>query len=347
MSETEPEFQAWAAFEPKGQLQPFTYTPRPLGPQDIEIKIHYCGICGSDVHQIDSGWGPANYPIVPGHEIIGEVTAIGSDVTKFKTGARVGVGPQCYSCEECDMCKNHQEVYCDSLVWTYNDMYPDCNLTYGGYAKNIRIHSRFVYAIPDNLPSEKAAPLLCCGVTTFQPLVQYGLTKGQKFGVIGIGGLGHMAIKWGRALGAHVVAISGSAEKEKDCLALGAHEFFNTKDKVQFSKHKRSFDMIIHTSSVNLQWGDYFKLVKPFGRFVTVGLPEEQVNIQAKDLIGPDIQLVGSSIGSPHRTEEMLKFAADHNITCDVQVWPIEKANEAIASFRQGKPRFRYVLKID
>lgn len=149
-----------------------------------------------------------------------------------------------------------------------------------GYAKNIRVHSRFVVAIPDGLPSDKAAPLLCCGVTTFQPLVQYGLSKGQKFGVIGIGGLGHIAIKWGRALGAHVVAISGSPEKEKDCLELGAHEFFNTKDKAQFSKHKRSFDMIIHTSSVNLQWGDYFKLVKPFGRFVTVGLPEDSVTLK-------------------------------------------------------------------
>eukprot|EP00029_Vermamoeba_vermiformis_P011410 TRINITY_DN626_c0_g1_i1.p1 TRINITY_DN626_c0_g1~~TRINITY_DN626_c0_g1_i1.p1 ORF type:complete len:348 (-),score=75.36 TRINITY_DN626_c0_g1_i1:42-1085(-) len=343
---SEQQFKAWAAFEPKGQLSEWSYTPRPLGPHDIEIDITHCGMCATDLHRIDSGWGPSKYPLVPGHEIVGLVTHLGSEVTRFKVGQRVGVGAQCQSCHQCDDCNERLQAYCDKKVMTYGSTFSDGASSYGGYAKNIRVDERFSFAIPENIKSEEAAPLLCAGITLYDPLKHFGAGPGKKVGIVGIGGLGHLGLKFARALGAEVYAISTSASKEEEAKKLGAHHFINTKDKASLEKNQDQLDLIVSTLNQDVDWQMYFSLVKRDGTFVIVGIPEEKLQIPAFSIIGKRLKFAGSAIGSPNEIEEMLKLASKDNIVANTQVWPLEKVNEAIAAFREGKPRYRYVLQI-
>jgi len=339
-------FHGYAVFEPKGQLSQWSYTPRPLGTRDVEIEITHCGMCASDLHQIDSGWGPSIYPMIPGHEIVGHVTSVGSDVTRVKVGQRVGVGAQCQSCHKCTECKEHLEPYCKKTVNTYNGKFEDGTPSYGGYAKNVRVDERFTFVVPENLKSEEVAPLFCAGATVFSPLTHFGAGPGKKVGIIGIGGLGHLGLKFARALGAEVYAISTSASKEEEAKKLGAHHFINTKDKASLEKNQDQLDLIVSTLNHDVDWQMYFSLMKRDGTFVIVGIPEDKLKIPAFSIIGKRLKFAGSSIGSPNEIEEMLKLASKENIVANTQIWPFEKVNEAIAAFREGKPRYRYVLQI-
>jgi len=340
-------FECMAAYSKGEKLKHFAYTPRPLGPNDVEIKIAYCGMCGSDIHQINSEWGQTIYPIVPGHEIIGEVTVVGGEVKKFVKGMRVGVGAQCLSCNTCTDCHRHEEQLCQKKVWTYNDRYSDGEVAYGGYAKYVRCDSKFVFKIPDNLPSEGASPLLCAGITTFSPMKHYGIGKGSHVGIMVIGGLGHLAIKIGRALGAHVTAISSKTDKTKLAKELGAENFICSSDLAQMKLSKRTLDAIITTVSGGVEsWSPFFELIKPDGKFIFLGLPEEKLHIKSLDFIPTRISLCGSIIGSPQDIEEMLKLCSENNIVAMTKCYPLENVNEALKDLEDGKPQFRNVLKI-
>ncbi len=340
------QFHAWACLEKSGEIKPWTYTPRPLGDDDVEINITHCGICGSDIHQIDSGWGPSPYPIVPGHEIVGTVAAKGANVKEFEIGQRVGVGAQCFSCMDCHECHDHKEPYCDKKVWTYADKFADGNSSYGGYATKVRVHQHFTFGVPDNLSSEGVAPLFCAGITALSPMLKYNVKEGTQLGVVGIGGLGHMAIQWGRALGAHTVAISHSPNKEKEALELGANAFIWSKEQIQ--QHRKSLDIIVCTANYdNMDVYPYLSLLKTDGRLVLVGVPEVPLSVHAFALISSRISLSGSAIGSPEEIKQMLKIASEKNVVAKTQVFSIKDVNEAIKQFREGKPHFRFVLKID
>ncbi len=345
MTEHTENIQCWACFEKGGEIKSWEYQPRPLGPDDVEISITHCGICGSDIHQIDGDWGASPYPIVPGHEIVGHVTSVGTNVTEFKSGDRVGVGAQAFSCLNCEECHEHNEPYCTKKVWTYASHYDDGEQSRGGYAKAVRVHKAFTFAIPDNLPSESVAPLLCAGITVFSPMLKYGVTQGTKLGVIGIGGLGHLGVKFGKALGAHVVAISHSQRKKADALELGADEFICTDE--EFKTHARSLDIIVSTANnKDMDFLKYLRLLKTDGRIVLVGIPETPFVLHASTLIGSRLSISGSAVGSPDEIRTMLKLASEKNVLAKVQVFDISDVNEAVNGVRDGKPNFRHVLKI-
>eukprot|EP01125_Pyxidicula_operculata_P010160 TRINITY_DN3351_c0_g1_i1.p1 TRINITY_DN3351_c0_g1~~TRINITY_DN3351_c0_g1_i1.p1 ORF type:complete len:361 (+),score=33.03 TRINITY_DN3351_c0_g1_i1:32-1084(+) len=343
------QFEAWASFEAKGELKEWKYTPRPLGELDVEIAISHCGICYSDIHTIDSGWGPTNYPVVPGHEIVGHVVKVGSGVSEFKVGDRVGVGAQCCSCckKQCDYCTGDLEQYCSRKVFTYGSKFEDGEISRGGYAKKVRVHERFTFKIPDNIPGEEIAPLLCAGVTTYEPLVRFKVGAGHKLGVIGIGGLGHLGIQWGAALGSEVTAISRSDRKKDLAFKLGAKHFLSSADQSQMVKEAASsFDFLLMTENVTFELSHYLKLLKPAGAIILVALPEAKIQFSPFDLLSSGRSIHTSLIGSPARIKEMLKLAEEKNIRAMAQVFPISQVNEAIAGVREGKPTFRYVLKI-
>jgi len=337
------QIQAWACFEKGGELKPFSYTPRPLGVDDVEIKITHCGICGTDVHRIESDLGASPYPIVPGHEIVGHVTSKGSKVTALQIGQRVGVGYQVSSCFSCEDCKENRESYCENVVAALASNYPDGTPSQGGYATRIRVHNHFAIPIPDNLPSESVAPLFCAGITVYAPLLQYGVGKHTKLGVIGIGGLGHLALQWGRALGAHTVAITRSAAKEKEALELGANEVIYNPE--QIKKHKRSFNIILSTVD-DPDINTYLGLLKTDGRFVVLGISADPLVVPKFPLILSRLSVSGSAIGSPDDIKKMLKLASEKNVVAKTQVFSIKDVNEAIKQFKEGKPHFRFVLKI-
>jgi len=340
------EFSAFAAYGKKEDFKPFKYSPRPLGKKDVDVKIHYCGMCASDIHQVDSGWGDSIYPIVPGHEIVGEIIGKGEEVHDLAIGDRIGIGAQCWSCHQCNQCTLHEETLCSKRVFTYNDRFNDGAVAYGGYAKHIRCDSRFAFKIPDNLPSESVAPLFCAGATVYSPLKHFGVTSGQRLGILGIGGLGHLAVKFGKALGCHVTAISSHADKEAECKKLGADKFLLNSDPNQMKSAERSLDVILSTINVNVNWTDYFNLIKPDGKLIFVGLPDENISLKANDFVSQRISICGNPIGSPTAIKEMLKLASEKNVVADVTVWPLEQVNEAFKNFREGKPHFRYVLKM-
>jgi alcohol dehydrogenase (NADP+) len=337
--------KAWACLEKGGQIQPWEYEPRQLGADDVEIKITHCGMCGSDLHHIDSGWRPGIYPMVPGHEIVGHVIAKGSNVKDFELGQRVGVGAQAMSCLECDECHNHLESYCEGMVTTYDSKYPDGAVAYGGYATRVRVHQHFTFAIPENLPSEGVAPLFCAGITVLSPMLKHGVKEGTKLGVIGIGGLGHMGIQWGRALGATTVAISHSKSKEQEAYELGATDFIYNEE--QKKKHRRSFDFIVCTVNYdNIDLSQYLSLLKVDGQFIMVGAPETPIQLSVFSLIKSRISVSGSAIGSPEEIRYMLKLASEKNVIAKTQLFAMHEVNEAIKQFREGKPHFRFVLEI-
>jgi len=339
-------FEAWAVLEQGGSFTNFSYTPKTRGENDVDITIECCGMCASDIHQVDSGWFPSIYPIVPGHEIIGRISSVGNQVTRFAIGDRVGVGAQCFSCSKCDACNEKEENYCPKRVFTYNSRYEDGTVTYGGYAKSIRLHENFVVGIPDGLDSRAAAPLLCAGVTVYDPLTRWNIV-GKKVAVLGVGGLGHLGVKFSVALGAaETVGISRSANKRDEVLALGANDYIATSVEGQLEEYYGYFDFILCTVNEPAVWDKYLRLLKRGGIINFVGNPDGEFNVPARPLIDWRIIFTGTVIGSPSKIEEMLALCVQRNILADVQVYPIDQVNKAFEDFRAGLPRFRYVLQI-
>jgi len=336
---------AYAAQNRKAKLAPLTIERREVGPRDVLIEIKFCGICHSDIHQVRNEWSNANYPMVPGHEIAGVVTEVGSKVRKFKTGDHAGVGCLVNSCRKCPDCKQGLEQFCPRPVWTYNAIPKgEKTPTYGGYSQRIVVDQDFVLKIPKNLPLDRAAPLLCAGITTYSPLKHWKAGKGTKVAVLGLGGLGHMAVKLARALGAEVSVLSRSNKKKQDAKRLGAHHYYAMAGPTSFDKLAKHFDLILNTVSVDLDWGKYLGLLKRDGSMVLLGVPEKSPAIHAFNLIGGRRHLTGSLIGGIKETQEMLNFCGRHSILCDIELISIQQVNEAYERVIKGDVRYRFVI---
>jgi uncharacterized zinc-type alcohol dehydrogenase-like protein len=343
----EQNFKAYAAFSQKSDLQPFSYPPPALGAHDVEVNITHCGVCYSDIHSIDNGWGNTNYPLVPGHEIVGTVASVGTAVSSFKAGDRVGVGTIISSCSECKSCRTHEEQLCQKVIFTYNSKLADGSTTYGGYADRIRVHQRFVYAIPPELSSAGAAPLLCAGITTYTPFRVHGITRDHKVGVVGVGGLGHLGIRWAKALGCEVWAVSHSSRKEAEARALGADHFVDTSRQESLASAERRLNFLLITGNApDMNYNVLLNLLDVHGIACNVGAPEGNLVIAPFSLIFASRMLSGSLTGGTALTKEMLEFAAKHKIEAQVQVFPVNQVNDALKGAREGKPRFRYVLEM-
>jgi len=317
---------------------------------DVDIAIDCCGVCGSDVHTITGGWGPMSVDwCVPGHEIIGKVTHVGANVTEFKVGDRVGVGAQVDSCHKCSRCKSDNEQYCPEQLDTYNAVYPDGVIAQGGYSTAIRTHQQFVFAIPDVISSEEAAPMLCAGLTVYSPLVRHGTGPGKTVGVIGIGGLGHLAIQFAKALGAKVVVFSHSPSKKEDCLKLGADEFIVTSEKDFAKPWFDKIDYIISAADAAAIPLDQFMTTLKIGAELTsVGLPDEEWKFKPGVMQGNMTAIGCSHIGSKKEANEMFKLAAEKGVRPIIdQVLPMKDAAIAIEGVKNNKVRYRYVLKND
>ncbi len=340
-----PSTKGYAAVSVKAPLTPYTFERRDPRDNDVAIKIKYCGICHSDIHQARDEWGGSIFPMVPGHEIAGIVTRVGKNVKKFKAGDKVGVGCIVDSCRQCEECKHDLEQYCAKQpVVTYNGKEYDSTPTFGGYSENIVVDENYVLRMPDNLPLEACAPLLCAGITLYSPLKHWQAGPGKKVAIVGLGGLGHMGVKLAHALGAEVTVLSQSLRKQEDGKRLGADHFYATSDPGTFDKLKGSFDLIINTVSAEIDWNQYLGLLKTDGTFVVVGVPEKQVPIGAFSLIGGRHSLAGSGIGGMRETQEMLDFCGAHNIVSDIEVIPIQKVNEAYERVLKSDVRYRFVI---
>lgn len=344
-----PSVKAYAAMKAKEPLKPFTIQRREPGPHDVEIGILFCGICHSDVHQARDEWGGAKFPMVPGHEIVGEVKRIGSAVKRFKVGDKVGVGCFIDSCRECTPCKAGQQQYCEKgMNQTYNYVEKDGKTpTQGGYSGSIVVDENYILKIPANMSLEKTAPLLCAGITTYSPLRHWNIKKGDKVGVMGLGGLGHMAVKIAAALGAEVTVFSTSERKKEDALRFGATHFANTSDKNVFTEYTNYFDLIINTISANIDLNQYLALLKLDGTMVWVGAPEHPTPVNAFPLIVKRRHLAGSMIGGIKETQEMLDFCGKHNIDSDIELISADKINEAYDRLVKGDVRYRFVIDIN
>jgi len=340
-------FKAYAAMTKGGKLEAWSYAPRHLGDNDVEIKISHSGICHSDIHQIDSGWGESIYPIVPGHEIIGEVVAAGPKVSTIKKGDRVGVGAQIWTCagKSCSDCSSGDDVHCSKAVFTYNSKYADGTVAYGGYAEAVRVDEQYAFKIPAELKSDAAAPLMCAGTTVYAPLDNYkDKVVGKRVGVVGVGGLGHLAIQFAAKMGAEVTAISGTTSKREDALKLGAKHFLATSNEEDVKKHERSLDFILCTASDNVDYPLMFRLMRPWAIFCTVGLPEKNVSLKANDLCGKNMAFTGSMLGTKKQIRDMLAFSAKHGISSWVENLPMHECNKGVQHVRDGKARYRVVL---
>jgi uncharacterized zinc-type alcohol dehydrogenase-like protein len=331
------QIQGLAVHAAGAELLPFRYDPGELGIQEVEIGITHCGICHSDLHLISNDWGMSQYPFIPGHEIIGSVTAVGPQVRSLKTGQRVGLGWQSNSCGVCEWCTRGLENLCPSSEAT-------CVHRHGGYASRVRANARLVVPIPDALPSEQAAPLLCGGITVYNPMRDNGINPTSRVGVVGIGGLGHLAIQFARVFGAEVTAFSTSATKEEEARALGAHHFVNTRESKAMKEVAGTHDFILTTANADQDWGVYIQSLRPTGTLCFVGVPPSPVSVQAFPLIAGIRSITGSPIGSPHRIREMLDVAARHNVKATTESFPMAKANEAIEKVKKNKVRYRAVL---
>ena len=336
----------YAAKSPKSALAPFSLTRREPGPNDVAIDIKYCGICHSDIHQARDEWGGSIFPMVPGHEISGVVARVGKAVTKFKPGDKVGVGCFVDSCRTCSSCKKGLEQYCEQgMTGTYNSVERDGKTpTYGGYSNHIVVDENYVLRLPSNLSLDKAAPLLCAGITLYSPLRHWNCGPGKKVAIVGLGGLGHMGVKIASAMGADVTVLSQSTKKQADALRMGAKELFATSDESTFKKLANKFDLIINTVSADINLNSYLGLLKTDGHMVLVGVPEKPMGIHPFPLIMGRRSLAGSLIGGIAETQEMLDFCGKHNIAPDIEVIPFEKLNEAYERVIKSDVRYRFVL---
>jgi uncharacterized zinc-type alcohol dehydrogenase-like protein len=338
--------KAYAAQAADKPLAPFSIDRREPGADDVEIKILYCGVCHSDIHTARNEWGGTVYPAVPGHEIVGTVTRVGSGVSKFKVGDTVGVGCFVDSCRHCANCEADLEQYCENgHTQTYNSLSQDKSyVTLGGYSSHIVVAEHFVLSVSDKLPLEKVAPLLCAGITTYSPLRHWGVKAGHKVGVVGLGGLGHMAVKLAASMGAEVTVLSRSQSKAKDAADLGAAHFKLTSDKDTMASLANSFDFILDTVSAQHDYNEYLALLKTDGVMIIVGAPAEPTPVSAFPFILGRRSLVGSLVGGIKETQEMLDYCAEHNITSDVEVISIDKINEAYERTLAGDVHYRFVI---
>ncbi|QZT64049.1 NAD(P)-dependent alcohol dehydrogenase [Mycolicibacterium austroafricanum] len=337
---------AYAATSADGPLTRTTVTRRDVGPHDVAFDIHFAGICHSDIHTVRGEWGGIDYPLVPGHEIAGIVTEVGSAVTKFTVGDRVGVGCFVDSCRECDACRDGEEQYCTGggMVGTYNGVGRDGQRTQGGYSGAIVVDENYVLNIPDAIPLDKAAPLLCAGITTYSPLHHWNAGPGMKVAVIGLGGLGHLAVKLAAAMGAEVTVLSQSLKKMEDGLRLGATEYRATGDRDTFKELRGRFDLILNTVSANLNLEDYLKLLKIDGTLVELGMPENPMSVPAGALIFGRRSIAGSLIGGIAETQEMLDFCAEHDVTPEIEIIEPDYINEAYERVMASDVRYRFVI---
>ena len=318
-------------------LLPFKYEPGELKADEVEVKISHCGVCHSDVHLIDNDWGISRYPFIPGHEIVGAVTAVGSSVTNLKVGERVGIGWQADSCGVCEWCRKGEEHLCANAQ-------PTCVGRNGGYADAIRVNWRFAVPVPEALESENVAPLLCGGITVYAPIRNHGVRPSSRVGIIGIGGLGHMGLQFAKAFGAEVTAFSTSKSKESEARALGAHHFVNTRETNAMKKLGGSFDLLLSTVNADQDWGGYISALRPKGSLCIVGVPPSPIAMQAFPLVGGQKSLAGSPTGSPSDIAEMLDVAARHNVKAVTERFAMEKANEAVTKVKKNQVRYRAVL---
>lgn len=338
--------KAYAAFNEKDPLTPFQFERRELRPDDVQIDIMYCGVCHSDIHQVRNEWGDSIYPMVPGHEIVGKVKAIGKKVKKFKIGDLAAVGVMIDSCRKCTNCKNLMEQYCvEDMTGTYNAKERDgVTIAQGGYSSQIVTDERFVYSISSKLDLSAVAPLLCAGITTYSPLRYANVGKGTKVGVIGLGGLGHMGVKFAVSFGAEVSLISHTPSKEKDAKRLGAHNFLLSTDEKQMKEAGSYFDVVLNTISANHDYEKYLKLLNLNGKMLVVGLPSKDPEVSPFALIKNRRSIIGSMIGGTKETQEMLDYCAKKNIVSDVEVISIQKINEAYERMLQNDVRYRFVI---
>jgi uncharacterized zinc-type alcohol dehydrogenase-like protein len=338
--------KGYAAQTATTPLAPFKFERRNAGPRDIRFEILYCGVCHSDVHQARDEWNGSIFPMVPGHEIVGRVTEVGSAVKKFKKGDLAAVGCLIDSCRDCENCKQGLEQYCKKgAIGTYNSYEKDGKTpTYGGYSNHIVVHEDFVLRVPDSLPLEGVAPLLCAGITTYSPLRYWKIGKGHKVGILGLGGLGHMAVKFASAFGAEVTMLSTSASKQADAKRLGAHKFALTTDKEQTRPLRGYFDFIIDTVAAPHDYEMYLKMLNTNGTLICVGIPPTPAQISEFLLIGNRRSIAGSMIGGIPETQEMLDFCADYNIISDVEVISMKDINKAWERMIKGDVRYRFVI---
>jgi uncharacterized zinc-type alcohol dehydrogenase-like protein len=338
--------KAYAAKNATDPLTPFSFERRNLGNDDVQIEILYCGVCHSDLHTVRSEWSSATYPCVPGHEIVGRVLKVGKDVNKFKEGDTVGVGCMVDSCRTCANCKDNLEQFCEKgAIFTYNS--PDKHtggITYGGYSESIVVDKEFVLKIPKNLDLAATAPLLCAGITTYSPLRYHNVTKGQKVGVVGLGGLGHVGVKLAKALGAHVVVFTTSPSKVEDALRLGADEVVNSKNEDEMQKHLNNFHFILDTVSAKHDINAYLLMLRRDGNLTQVGVPPESLLLSVSTLIFGRRSLSGSLIGGIKETQEMLDFCGKHNVTADIELIPIQNINEAYDRLVKSDVKYRFVI---
>lgn len=339
--------QGYAAQSAKATLAPFSFERREPGDNDIVVDIQYCGICHTDIHQVGDEWGGSTFPMVPGHEITGIVSKTGPKVTRYKTGDRVGVGCFVNSCRKCEPCKKNLEQYCTGgMVTTYNGTEKDGTPTQGGYSNKIVVDENYVLKIPDTLPLDKAAPLLCAGITLYSPLRHWKAGPGKKVAIIGLGGIGHMGVKIAHALGAEVTVLSHSLKKQEDGQKLGADYFYATSDPATFEKLKGYFDLMINTVSAELDWNQYLELLALDGSMVVVGIPEKQTPVGSFPLVAGRRSLAGSLIGGIKETQEMLDFCGKNNIASEIELIPIQKVNEAYKRVLNSDVRYRFVIDI-
>lgn len=339
--------KGYAATDASKPLTPFTFERRTPNPDDVVIDIKFAGVCHSDIHTVRNEWKNAKYPIVPGHEIVGIVSAVGSKVTKFKVGDRVGVGCFVDSCVGCASRDLDNEQYLPGLVDTYNDVEADGKTpTQGGYSDHVVVKEGYVLSIPDNLPLDASAPLLCAGITLYSPLRHWNAGPGKKVAIVGMGGLGHMGVKLGAAMGAEITVLSQSLSKKEDGLKLGAKEYYATSDASTFEKLARTFDLIICTAGVVIDWNAYLRLLKVNGSMVIVGAPEHMIPVHAFSLILGRRSLSGSMNGSIKETQEMLHFCGEHNIVSEIEKINIQDVNEAYERVLKSDVRYRFVIDI-
>ncbi|MBY0436398.1 MAG: NAD(P)-dependent alcohol dehydrogenase [Cyclobacteriaceae bacterium] len=340
--------KGYAAQTKTSPLAPFAFSRRDVGAHDVLIDILYCGVCHSDIHQVRDEWGGSIFPMVPGHEIVGKISKVGSAVKNFRVGDLAGVGCFVDSCRTCANCKDGLEQYCDNgMIGTYNSYEKDGKTpTYGGYSGHIVVDEQYALHVSPKLALDRVAPLLCAGITTYSPLMHWKIGKGHHIGVLGLGGLGHMAVKFGVALGAEVTVLSTSKSKEADAKKLGAHHFLVTTSQEALKLHRGQFDLIIDTVSAPHDMNLYLSLVKRDGALVLVGIPPGELAVHPFSVIAKRKQLAGSMIGGIKETQEMLDYCAAHNIMSDVEVISISQINSAYERMLKGDVRYRFVIDL-
>lgn len=341
---------AYAAHDAKSALVPFDYTPRTLRDHDVQINVLFCGVCHSDLHQARNEWSNTIFPVVPGHEIVGRVSAVGSHVSRYQVGDLVGVGCMVDSCRSCPSCEEGLEQYCENgFTGTYNGQDRQTGaITYGGYSTAMTVDQDFVLRVPENLDPAGVAPLLCAGITTYSPLRQWGAGPGKKVGIVGLGGLGHMGVKLARAMGAHVVLFTTSESKVEDAKRLGSHEVVISRDPKQMAQHTNSFDFILNTVAAQHDLNPFLNLLRRDGTLTLVGAPEhDHPSPQVFNLIMKRRRLAGSLIGGIAETQEMLDFCGQHGITSDIELIPMQQINQAYERMLKSDVKYRFVVDIN